>query len=94
MRAEFGPCTILSGFRTEERNRLVGGAPSSYHRWRANSLTPIAVDVTFPRGFPHEWAKFAERLLQRHNGGTGGTGVYASARFLHLDNRGSVRARW
>ena len=85
MRARFGRCIVNSGFRTDAKNREVGGAPNSQHLYHR---TPgdVAADVTFARGTPREWGDEAERLLPQ-----GGVGRYRT--FVHVDNR-PFRARW
>lgn len=85
MRAKFGTCTVHSVFRTDAKNREVGGATNSqplYHRTDAD----VAADLAFAGGSPSEWADEGERLLPQ-----GGVGRYTT--FVHVDNRPS-RARW
>ena len=86
MRQRFGPCTVNSGYRTENYNNRVGGKPNSRHLYHRRP-NEVAADVTFPNGSPREWAAEAERLLR----GGGGIGVYPS--FTHVDTRPGP-ARW
>lgn len=84
MRERFGVCNVTSGFRSEEHNRKVNGAPRSYHRY---DLRPgfAAADVHFRSGDPAAWYREADRIL----GATGGAGRYNT--FVHVDNRAT---RW
>jgi hypothetical protein len=86
MRAAFGPCHVLSGYRPADYNRRIGGATFSQHIYE---LTPtsVAADLTFRTGNPAAWARFAEQL------GAGGVGRYDRSGFVHVDNRPD-RARW
>lgn len=84
MREAFGPCDVMSGYRPEDYNRRIGGAPLSQHIYE---LTPeeVAGDLTFARGRPRDWAAKAVAL------GAGGVGLYPG--FVHVDNRRAT-ARW
>lgn len=86
MRAHFGPCHVLSGYRHEVYNRRIGGAKYSQHIYE---LTPdsVAADLVFRTGTPKEWAAFADQL------GAGGVGRYDNSGFVHVDNRPN-KARW
>jgi hypothetical protein len=86
MRAEFGACDVLSGYRPADYNRRIGGATFSQHIYE---LTPdsVAADLTFSTGNPKAWAAFADEL------GSGGVGRYDGSGFVHVDNRPG-RARW
>ena len=86
MRAKFGPCTVLSGFRTDAHNGTVSGKPKSRHLYHRFPKEP-ASDLTFQSGNPRVWAAEAERLLS----GRGGIGTYPG--FVHVDIR-AVKARW
>ena len=69
------PISITSGYRCERDNRVVDGAPDSYH------VKGMAADLKC-RLTPKEVAKIAESV------GFGGIGVYAS--WVHVDT-GPVR---
>lgn len=84
LRARFGRCTVISGYRTRAHNVAVAGAPHSYHLYE--EVRRPAADVWFARGTPAEWGREAEHLLQH-----GGLGVYAG--HIHVDLRG-FKARW
>jgi uncharacterized protein YcbK (DUF882 family) len=95
MRREFGPCRVLSGFRSQRHNAAVGGARRSVHMLRTplphrgdrSSTHAAAADVQFRAGQPEEWARLArgQRRSSRHLqlAGRGGIGTYAG--FVHLD---------
>lgn len=84
LRAEFGQCTVMSGYRPADYNSRIGGARYSQHIYE---LTPesVAADLIFAKGRPGDWHAFADGL------GVGGLGLYGS--FVHVDNRPG-RARW
>lgn len=84
LRAEFGPVTVLSGFRTDQHNADVGGAPASMHMRRAGRRG-AAADVHPARGTPAQWYRFLDAL------GVPGLGAYPT--HVHADNRAG-RARW
>jgi len=84
LRAEFGPVTIVSGYRSTGYNASVGGAPLSFHR-RITNRRGSAVDLQCLRGKPNDWYRFLDRR------GAQGLGLYVS--WVHVDNRGA-RARW
>lgn len=90
MRAKFGPCHVLSGYRPADYNRRIGGATFSQHIYE---LTPssVAADLTFAKGTPTEWYREADRILNRL--GYGGAGHYPRSGFVHVDNR-PTPARW
>lgn len=87
LRESFGrPCLILSSYRSADFNRAVGGAPMSHH------LAFRALDLRIS-GVPS--ARVYQRLLDWRREGrfSGGLGLYPSARFVHLDTRGT-NANW
>src|SRR4051794_40297877 len=55
LRRKFGPATVHSGLRTRSYNKLVGGAPNSYHIYFIHDGNDQAVDVSFARGTPRQW---------------------------------------
>jgi lysozyme len=74
------PFYIVSGYRSPEHNRAVGGAPRSKH------MEGIAFDIDTTRGINQERLKAeAERL------GFNGIGTYGN--FIHIDTR-QQKARW
>lgn len=94
MRDRFGPCTVLSGYRTEEYNRKIGGARWSFHIY--DDRLPregVAVDCLFARGGPLEWVDAAKRLRQKNRDGDGGIGYYPNSGFIHIDTR-DYKADW
>lgn len=88
---KFGPATIISAYRHKTYNAKIGGASQSLHRYTELYSRSGAVDLTFRKGSPREWAKAAEKL------NPGGLGIYPKSNFIHIDNRQNNRlgrARW
>lgn len=89
IRYEFGdkPLTVLSGYRTPEYNRKIGGARASQH------IEGRAADIVIA-GVPPE--ELHAKILALYNAGDlriGGLGSYET--FTHLDIRpGDRLARW
>ena len=73
------PFHIVSGYRSPEHNRNVGGAPRSKH------MEGIAFDVSMSGHNREEFIREAEKM------GFNGIGRYPS--FVHIDTRPN-RARW
>jgi hypothetical protein len=84
MRAEFGACDVMSGYRPADYNRRIGGASLSQHIYELGPDS-VAADLTFAHGRPSDWYRMADSL------GAGGAGRYPG--FVHVDNRPG-RARW
>ena len=86
VRARFGkPITILSGYRSKEHNRAVGGAPGSQH------LSGQAADIRIAGIDPALVADAIDEMQRSGEIPLGGLGRYDS--FTHLDIRGRL-ARW
>jgi uncharacterized protein YcbK (DUF882 family) len=85
LRDRFGPVTVLSGFRSDQHNRSVGGAARSYHKYRLAPGRGVAADVRCARGSVADWIVFLDRR------GAGGLGTYDT--FVHVDTRHG-RTRW
>lgn len=82
IRVHFGkPVTINSGYRTEAKNKAVGGAAYSQHKYG------LAADIHIDGVTPKQIASYVETLLPN----TGGIGIYKT--FTHIDVR-KVRSRW
>jgi uncharacterized protein YcbK (DUF882 family) len=95
MRRKFGVCSVHSGYRTEARNRAVGGARNSYHRYDIHDAPEVAADVSFARGNPTTWRTEARRLLaSKYGKNRGGLGRYLPGGFLHIDTRKNGRVEW
>ena len=75
------PVTINSGYRTEAKNKTVGGAANSQHKYGT------AADITVKGVAPKDVAEYAETILV----GMGGIGIYKS--FTHIDVR-KTKSRW
>lgn len=84
LRAEFGPVTIVSGYRTPSHNRAVKGVRYSRHLWDSFPNEP-ALDIRCATGTPAAWYAFLDRRR------VGGLGLYRG--HVHVDLRGR-RARW
>jgi len=86
LRAEFGkPITIISGWRSQEHNEAVGGAPGSQH------LSGKAADIRINGVDPAVVADAVDRLQRDGSIPKGGLGRYQT--FTHVDIRGRL-ARW
>lgn len=85
MRAKFGSCTILSGYRDKAYNRKIGGATYSQHIYDLGPDT-VAADLKFARGTPSQWGAYAKELRAKYGRG-GGVGIYSRSGFVHVDNR-------
>lgn len=92
LRAKFGACLVISGYRHELYNQAIGGALHSQHVYEQN-FESVAADVRFSKGTPATWAAEAKRLRTANMAGKGGVGVYPRAGFVHVDNR-SWKADW
>jgi hypothetical protein len=91
MRAKFGPCFVLSGYRHTLYNAAIGGARESQHIYE-HGFESVAADLRFGKGNPAQWAEYA-RALRVKNKGHGGVGRYDRAGFVHVDNR-LYKADW
>ena len=82
IRDHFGkPVVINSGYRTEAKNKAVGGAAQSQHKYGR------AADIRVDGVTPKQIKAYAETLMPDW----GGIGVYPT--FCHVDVRLS-RSRW
>ena len=77
LRAQYGACTVNSGYRTRSWNQRVGGASRSQHIY-TDHPGEVAADVTFANASPSTIAREA-----RKDPDVGGIGHYSS--FTHLD---------
>ena len=77
------PVIVTSGYRCQEHNLEIGGAPQSKH------ILGIASDIVAPKLTVKELYIVAERIL----GNRGGLGYYPARGFVHIDTRKEV-ARW
>lgn len=75
------PVTVSSGYRTEARNKAVGGSAYSQHKYG------LAADICVSGVAPEKVASYAETLLED----SGGIGLYPT--FVHIDVR-TEKARW
>lgn len=79
------PVRILSGYRSAEHNRRIGGARNSKH------VKAMAADITVRSKSPRQLAAIIERLIASRQMRQGGLGIYPG--FVHYDVRGT-RSRW
>lgn len=86
MRAKFGTCIVLSGYRHRLYNDQIGGVRNSQHIY---DETPgsVAADTRYAQGSPQQWVAHAKRL-RTQAGSKGGIGRYDRSGFVHIDNRG------
>ena len=92
LRAKFGECQVLSGYRHELYNQSIGGARFSQHVYE-NTYECVAADLRFAKGTPTEWAAEAKKIRAQKNKNHGGVGLYVQSGFIHVDNR-PYRADW
>jgi uncharacterized protein YcbK (DUF882 family) len=89
MRAKYGACTVVSGFRTVAHNASVGGAKHSQHIYSQHPSS-VAADVHFAHGSVADWAKGARWRYSTQPRWTvksrGGVGDYPRSGFVHVDS--------
>jgi zinc D-Ala-D-Ala carboxypeptidase len=73
------PIIVVSGYRTPEYNKLIGGAPKSQH------MQGKAADIKVTGVSPYEVAKAAKTI------GFNGIGIYPT--FTHIDVR-ATKSYW
>ena len=79
---------IISGYRSPERNKEVGGATMSQH------MFGNAADIQISGLRPQEMADLVEKLIKEGKMKQGGLGVYPrEGGWIHYDTRGT-KARW
>lgn len=80
--------TIISGYRSPERNKTVGGATMSQHMF-ANAADIQIKDMT-----PQQMYDLVEKLIKEGKMKQGGLGLYPrEGGWIHYDTRGT-KARW
>lgn len=79
------PIFILSGYRSVDRNKAVGGVVKSQHMF-AN-----AADIQIEDMSPLQIKNLIEKLIKEGKMKQGGLGIYDS--WVHYDTRGTA-ARW
>jgi uncharacterized protein YcbK (DUF882 family) len=89
LRVTYGPCIVLSGFRTVAHNTAIGGAKQSQHIYSQHPHS-VASDVRFAQGSVGEWAKSARWRFGSKPRWTaqsrGGVGDYPGSGFIHVDS--------
>ena len=89
LRAKYGACKVLSGYRHRAYNAKIGGARFSQHIYD-DGPGSVAADVRFARGTPRQWARSArwrfrfKRVWRRNR--RGGVGLYVNSGFVHVDS--------
>jgi uncharacterized protein YcbK (DUF882 family) len=79
---------IISGYRSPERNKEVGGATMSQH------MFGNAADIQISGLKPQEMADLVEKLIKEGKMKQGGLGTYQrEGGWIHYDTRGT-KARW
>lgn len=84
------PLSIVSGYRTVEYNRKIGGAKASFHLWDKYP-DRFATDLSAKGKTPAQVHACIEALIGAGKIPQGGVGLYST--FVHYDNRGYKR-RW
>jgi uncharacterized protein YcbK (DUF882 family) len=79
------PIQILSGYRSPEWNKKVGGKPKSYH------MKAMAGDLAVKGMTPKQLHKVILKLIDEKKIKNGGLGLYAG--FVHYDV-GPANRRW
>jgi uncharacterized protein YcbK (DUF882 family) len=80
--------TIISGYRSPERNKAVNGASNSQHMYG------IAADIKIAGMKPKEMNALIEKLIKEGKVKEGGLGLYDRPDgWVHYDIRGT-KARW
>lgn len=92
MRAKFGRCVVISGYRHRAYNNTLSGAATNSQHIYDETPTSVAADTRYDRGTPAEWVRHAKRL-RTGLGGKGGIGRYDRDGFIHIDNR-AFAADW
>lgn len=76
LRAQAGPLAVTSGYRCQQHNAAVGGAPNSYHcRGMAADLHPTRI------------TPMALALIALETPGVRGVGMSEEGGFVHVDVR-------
>jgi uncharacterized protein YcbK (DUF882 family) len=79
---------IISGYRSPDRNKEVGGATMSQH------MFGNAADIQIADMKPQQMADLVEKLIKEGKMKQGGLGIYLrEGGWIHYDTRG-VKARW
>lgn len=89
MRAKFGVCTVISGYRHRAYNSTLSGAAVNSQHIYDETPAYVAADTRYPRGSPQEWVAHAKKL-RTQLGNKGGIGRYDRDGFIHIDNRPSA----
>lgn len=81
------PIVIISGYRSPERNKAVGGADKSQH------IEAKAADIKIAGVPTEEIYNRIDKLIAQGKIKQGGLGKYIKSGFVHYDVRGT-KARW
>jgi len=95
LRKKYGPCKVMSGYRTRAYNVSIGGARYSQHIYD-DAPASVAADLIFARGNPTAWARSArwrfKTVARWRQRGRGGCGRYIRSGFIHVDS--GPRRNW
>jgi hypothetical protein len=87
MRAKFGKCTVISGYRHRAYNNSLPGAATNSQHIYDETPDSVAADTRYDQGSPAQWVAHAKQL-RTQLGNKGGIGRYDRDGFIHIDNRG------
>lgn len=82
------PVKIISGYRSEARNKAVGGKNKSLH------LQAAAADIQITGMIAKDIHSKIEELIKQKKLYNGGLGLYVKSNFVHYDVRDNGPARW
>lgn len=92
MRAKFGVCTVISGYRHRAYNNAISGAATNSQHIYDETPGSVAADTRYERGSSKQWVAHA-KTLRTGLGSGGGIGRYDRDNFIHIDNR-TASADW
>jgi len=93
LRRKYGPVKVLSGYRTAEYNRQIGGATQSFHIYTIHDGNDQAADIRCASGSVDSWWTTLNWIRTNRRSGKGGLGIYPKLGFCHVDIR-DYTANW
>jgi uncharacterized protein YcbK (DUF882 family) len=96
LRAKYGPCKVLSGYRTRAYNATLPGAALHSQHIYDDQPSSVAADLRFAKGSVAQWAwsarwRFNTKNIWRKRQ-RGGSGRYLRSGFTHVDS--GPRRNW